>query len=189
MEYIYPQLKETFSSLEGHKKDEFYEAVNRVKATYIRVEADEVTYNLHIALRFDIELGLFRDELEPEETETVWQNKMDEYLDIVPEDPADGVLQDVHWSSGQFGYFPSYALGNLYAAQIYDSAHESIDGLDEKIKSGEFDALREWLRENIHQHGRRYRAAEMTKRLTGEDLTEDYYIDYLKDKYDPIYGL
>ena len=189
VDYLFPKLTDRFPSLTDHDKDEFYEAVNRVKPTFIRVEADEVTYNLHIALRFDIELGLFRDEIEPEETQTIWQNKMDEYLNIVPEDPSKGVLQDIHWSSGQFGYFPSYALGNLYAAQIYDTVNDEISNLSENIANGQFSTLLNWLRENIHQHGRKYLASEMTERLTGEDINEDYYIEYLKNKYDPIYGL
>lgn len=189
IEYLFPKLCDHFPSLKEHSQEGYYERINEVKPTFIRVEADEVTYNLHVALRFDIELGLFRDKIEPEEAKTVWENKMDEYLDIVPEDPAKGVLQDVHWSAGQFGYFPTYALGNLYAAQIFDTAEEEIDGLNDKIRKGEFDDLRGWLRENIHQHGRKYQAPEMTERLTGEGLNEEYHIDYLKDKYGPIYDI
>ncbi|MBS3816698.1 MAG: carboxypeptidase M32 [Candidatus Thermoplasmatota archaeon] len=189
LDHIFPKLCENFSGLKKHSKDEFYRRINRVKPTFIRVEADEVTYNLHIALRYDIELGLFRDELEPEETKVVWENKMDEYLDIVPEDPAQGVLQDVHWSAGQFGYFPTYALGNLYAAQIFDTAREEIDGLKDDISQGRFESLRGWLRENIHQHGRKYKAKKMTERLTGEELTAEYHLDHLEDKYGSIYGL
>lgn len=189
MSYLFPKLVDKFPQLEDHSRREFYERMNRVEPSFIRVEADEVTYNLHIALRFDIELGLFRGDIEPEETEVIWQNKMDDYLGIVPEDPAKGVLQDIHWSAGQFGYFPSYALGNLYAAQIFDTASSSIDGLKQNLENGEFGPLLDWLRDNIHRHGRKYRASEMTERVTGEDLNEDYYIDYLKDKYDPIYGI
>ncbi len=189
LDYLFPKLQEEFPQLKENSKDGFYERVNRVEPTFIRVDADEVTYNLHIALRFDLELGLFRDEIEPKETKTVWENKMEEYLDIVPEDPADGVLQDIHWSSGQFGYFPSYALGNLFAAQIFDTALEEIDGMKNKISQGEFQPLREWLEENIHQHGRMYKSEEMTKRVTGEKLNEEYHIEHLEDKYGEIYGL
>ncbi|MEF8832688.1 MAG: carboxypeptidase M32 [Candidatus Thermoplasmatota archaeon] len=189
IDYIFPKLRDEFPSLEENTKESFYKRTNRVKPTFIRVEADEVTYNLHIALRFDLELGLFRDEIEPEETKTVWENKMDEYLDIVPDDPANGVLQDIHWSAGQFGYFPTYALGNLYAAQIYDTAEHEINGLKSEIAIGNFDELRNWLRENIHEHGRKYKAEEMTKRLTGEGLDAKYHIDHLEDKYSPIYDI
>ncbi len=189
IEYLFPKLCDHYPRLEDHSKEGFYERINRVKPTFIRVEADEVTYNLHIALRFDIELAMFRDKIEPEEARTVWENKMEEYLDIVPEDPAKGVLQDVHWSAGQFGYFPSYALGNLYAAQIFNEIHEEIDGLGDKIREGDFDELRRWLRQNIHQYGRKYRAKEITKRLTGESLNEKYHIEYLKDKYGSIYNI
>lgn len=189
MAFLYPKLKDDFARLGEEDEEDIYEAINRVEPTFIRVEADEVTYNLHIALRFDIELALFRDELEPSETKSVWRDKMDKYLGVVPEDPSKGVLQDIHWSSGDFGYFPSYALGNLYAAQIYKKVVEDIDNLQEKIAKGKFDDLKTWLNENIHKHGRRYRAAGMTKRLTGEGLSEDYYIDYLKGKYGPIYDI
>ena len=189
MSFLYPKLTDTFPVLSDHEEENIYQAINRVEPSYIRVEADEVTYNLHIALRFDIELGMFRDELEPHETQEVWKDKMDKYFGIVPDDPAKGVLQDVHWSSGDFGYFPSYALGNLYAAQIYKTASDEVDNIQEKIAKGEFTEVKKWLNENIHQHGRRYRAEEMTKRLTGESLSEDFYIDYLKGKYGPIYGI
>ncbi|MFW6040978.1 MAG: carboxypeptidase M32 [Thermoplasmatota archaeon] len=189
MDYLYPKLVKSFPSLKEHTKQEFYEAINQVKPSFIRVDADEVTYNLHIALRFDIELGFFRDEIEAGEADVVWQNKMDEYLGIVPEDPAEGVLQDIHWSSSQFGYFPSYALGNLYASQIFDTALEGISTLPKDISGGRFNSLREWLRDEIHSHGRRYLAEEMTNKLTGETLSEDYYLTYLKEKYSPIYEL
>ncbi len=189
IEYIYPEITDTFPQLKGHSGEEFYRRINRVERNPIRVDADEATYNLHIALRFDIELGLFRGEIEPEETITVWRNKMDDYLGIVPEDPSNGVLQDVHWSVGQFGYFPSYGLGNLFAAQIYNTVEQDIDGLGRKISQGNFDPLREWLRENIHEKGRMYKAQEMTKRVTGEKLNEDYHIEYLEKKYGPIYDI
>ena len=189
IDFVFPKLKDEFTSLRENTAEGFYKRINRVKPTFIRVEADEVTYNLHIALRFDLELGLFRDEIDPEETRTVWENKMDQYLDIVPEDPANGVLQDIHWSAGQFGYFPSYALGNLYAAQLYDTLEGEIDGLGDQIAQGDFDELRNWLRENIHEHGRKYKAAEMTKKLTGEGLDARYHIDYLEKKYGPIYEI
>ncbi len=187
--YLFPKLREEFPQLKDTSKENFYKMINRIEPTFIRVDADELTYNLHIALRFDLELGLFRGEIEPEETKTAWENKMEEYLDIVPEDPSKGVLQDIHWSSGQFGYFPSYALGNLFAAQIFDTAQEEIDGLKNKIGQGEFQSLRDWLKENIHQHGRMYKSEEMTKRLTGEGLNEEYHIEHLKEKFGDIYGL
>ncbi len=189
LDYVFPKLCEEFPRLEDVSKEGFYRRINRVKPTFIRVEADEVTYNLHIALRYDIELGLFREEIEPEETKVVWENKMEEYLDIRPDDASKGVLQDVHWSTGQFGYFPSYALGNLYAAQIFRTAEKEIEDLNKKIAEGNFDSLRDWSKEKIHRYGRRYKAEEMTKKLTGERLNEKYHIDHLEDKYKPIYGL
>ncbi len=189
MDYLFPKLTDHFPDLKDHSKEEFYNRINRVEPSFIRVEADEVTYNLHIALRYDIELGLFRDEIEASETEVIWQNKMDEYFDIVPEDPAKGVLQDIHWSAGQFGYFPSYALGNLIAAQLFHTIQDEVDDVYGKISNGEFSPLLNWLRENIHNKGRKYLAPELTKQLTGEEIKADYHIDYIKDKFYPIYGL
>ncbi|MFW6176079.1 MAG: carboxypeptidase M32 [Thermoplasmatota archaeon] len=189
IDYLYPMLTEHYPSLKEHSEEEYYRAINRIKPSFIRVEADEATYNLHIALRFDIELGMFRDEIEPEETKTIWENKMDDYFGIVPEDPSKGVLQDIHWSAGQFGYFPSYALGNLYAAQIFDQAQDEMNSVRDKFSDGEFSHLLDWLRDNIHQYGRQYEPEDMITKLTGERLSEDYYIEYLKDKYSPIYGL
>jgi len=189
LDHLFPKLCEEFPQLNENSKEGFYKRINRVEPTFIRVDADEVTYNLHIALRFDLELGLFRNEIDPKETKTVWENKMEEYLDIIPEDPANGVLQDIHWSGGQFGYFPSYALGNLFAAQIFDTAMDEIGDLQYKISQGEFQPLREWLRENIHEHGRKYKAEKMTEKLTGEGLDAKYHIDYLEEKYGLIYEL
>lgn len=189
MDYLYPLLIDRFPAMDSHDQDEFYRRINRVEPSFIRVDADEVTYNLHIALRFDIELGLFRDEIDPSETEVIWKNKMDDYFGIVPEDPAQGVLQDIHWSGGQFGYFPSYALGNLIAAQLFDTITDKIPDLPEKISSGEFSPLLKWLRENIHQKGRKYLAPELTKQITGNEIKADYHIDYIKEKFYPIYGL
>ncbi len=187
MDYLYPLIIDEFPKLGEMDPDVLYRTVNRVQPSYIRVEADEITYNLHIALRFDIELALFRDEITPAETEAVWQDKMEEYLGLRPDDPAQGVLQDIHWSSGAFGYFPSYALGNLYAAQIFDSILTDIPSLYEDISKGKFSKLGTWLKENIHQHGKIHLPEEMTKKLTGETLDFKYYHEYVKDKYSDIY--
>ncbi len=189
MEYLYPILTDEFTSLRDSSEEDLYGALNRVEPSLIRVEADEVTYNLHIALRYDIELGLFRDEIEPEETEVVWQNKMEQYLGIVPSTAAEGVLQDVHWSAAQFGYFPSYALGNLYGAQIFDTVRREIPSLDGLMSHGDFEKLRNWLVNNIYIQGRKHLAPDMLKMLTGEDVNENYLIDYIKKKYSGIYGV
>ncbi len=189
MDYLYPLVVEYFPSMEKVGIDDFYRSVNCVEPSYIRVEADEITYNLHIALRFDIELGLMRDEITPAETETVWQDNMEEYLGLIPEDPALGVLQDIHWSSGAFGYFPSYALGNLYAAQIFNTIVDEIPSLFDHLSKGEFTPLLNWLRDNIHSNGRRYLPEEMTKRLTGKSLDFKYFHQYVKEKYGDIYDL
>lgn len=189
MDHLAPILKEYFPSLGDTPVEDIYGAVNRVYPSLIRVEADEVTYNLHIALRYDIELGLFRDEITPDETEVVWQNKMDEYLGIEPATATEGVLQDVHWSYGQFGYFPSYALGNLYGAQIFKTMEDQIPDIHEKISRGDFGPILGWLKENIYVHGRIHEGPEMLRMLTGEDLNEEHLINYIKDKYSGIYGV
>ncbi len=189
MDYLYPLVVEYFPGVKSVKIDDFYRTVNHVEPSYIRVEADEITYNLHIALRFDIELGLLRDEITPAETEIIWQDKMEEYMGLRPEDPALGVLQDIHWSSGAFGYFPSYALGNLYAAQIFYTIEDEIPSLFDDISKGQFIPLFEWLRDNIHSHGRTYLPEELTKRLTGEPLDFKYFHRYVKEKYGEIYDL
>lgn len=189
MDHLYPLILDYFPDMGSVSIDELYRTINKVEPSFIRVEADELTYNLHIALRFDIELALFRDELEPHETETVWQDKMEEYLGLRPEDPAQGVLQDIHWSSAAFGYFPSYSLGNLYAAQIYNRINTDIPSLNEDISKGNFSELGRWLKENIHRHGKTYQPKEITETLTGGPLDFKYFHDYVKEKYGGIYEL
>ncbi len=189
-EYYYPRLQKVFpKQLEKYDMEEFYRGVNLVRPSLIRVEADEVTYNLHILLRFEMEKDMIEGKLDPKEAPEVWNQKMDEYLGITPDTDSNGVLQDIHWSMGLMGYFPTYTLGNLYSAQIFHQAKKEIKDLDELIASGKLRPLRNWLRENIHRHGKRYTAEELTKRLTGEPLNEDYFINYLREKYSPIYGV
>lgn len=189
MDYLYPLLVDFFPDFKKVEIEDFFLTVNRVEPSFIRVEADEITYNLHIALRFDIELGMMRGDIDPAETETVWNDKMEEYLGLRPEDPAQGVLQDIHWSYGAFGYFPSYALGNLYAAQIYNTVKDRIPSLNQKISIGEFKPLHNWLKHNIHERCRIYRPKELTEKLTGESLNYKHFSRYVKVKYKEIHGL
>ncbi len=187
--YLYPKIQKKFPQISDKTSNKLYKSINRVKRTPIRVNADEVTYNLHILLRFDLELGIFRGEIEPSEIPQIWRNKMDKYLGIEPDSPAEGALQDVHWSTGGFGYFPSYTLGNLYAAQIFETMKKQVKNLEEKIRNGKFTPMKKWLTEKIYKHGRKYRQKKLTKKVTGEELNEDYFLNHLKNRYYPIYDL
>ncbi len=189
IDYIYPKIRDRFSQFDKVSLDDFHKSINQVSPTPIRVNADEVTYNLHILLRFEIEIGLFRGEILPKEIPQVWENKMEEYLGITPNSPAEGPLQDVHWSTGSFGYFPTYSLGNLYAAQIFDTMQDEVSNFHKNIENGDFAPMTEFLTREIYRHGRKYRPNELLKRVTGEKLNEKYFLDYLKDRYYPVYGL
>jgi carboxypeptidase Taq len=188
--YFFPLLKGMFrDSLEGVAFDDFYAAVNNVAPSYIRVEADEVTYNLHILLRFEIERALIRGDIKPADAAAEWNERFKKYFGIEVDTDANGCLQDVHWSSGLFGYFPTYCLGNIYAAQFYAKAKQDIPDLEAKFEVGDFLTLREWLRENIHMHGKRYRANDLCKHLTGEGLNHKPLMDYMTAKFGEVYGL
>jgi len=167
-----------------------YEAANRVyDDNLIRVEADELTYHLHIVLRFEIERDLVAGELDVAEVPSVWNDRMEAYLGVRPDTDSEGCLQDIHWSHGSFGYFATYSLGSVLAAQLYAAAEEEIDDLDEKIAAGEFDALHGWLAENVHEHGCRYPTGELVEQATGEPLTADYFLEYAEAKFGELYDL
>ena len=188
--HFYSDLQETFPKQLGNVSlQSFYQAVNKVQPSTIRVEADEATYNLHIMLRFELEQALLQDDLPVDDLPTVWNDKMEEYLGITPEDDADGVLQDIHWSSGLIGYFPTYTLGNLIACQWWEVIREDIPDLDDQIASGEFSPVLEWLREHIHQHGSKFKPVELIQRVTGGGLDAEPYLRYLRAKFGDLYGL
>lgn len=183
-------LREFFpEQLTGVDLETFYRAINRVEPSLIRVEADEITYNLHIFLRFELEQALLNGDLEASDLPEAWAVKMDEYLGVTPPDDAQGVLQDVHWSAGLFGYFPSYALGNLLAAQFYNRVLEENSALSSQIAAGDFGPLLTWLRAHVHQHGKKFTPAELIERVTGESLTAEPFLTYLRKKYGHIYEL
>lgn len=189
-EYYYPDFQKTFpENLKDVPLELFYKAVNKVSPSFIRVEADEVTYSLHVILRFELEKAMLSGELKVSSLPDAWDSRMKELLGITPADAAEGVLQDVHWSAGLVGYFPTYALGNLYAAQFENSMRKAMPGMDDDIRNGELGNILGWLRGNIHQHGMIYPAAELCRRVTGEDLNPTYFTDYLENKYGGIYGL
>ncbi|BFU95744.1 MAG: Thermostable carboxypeptidase 1 [Nitrospira sp.] len=188
--FFYPILQQTFHhQLQSIDLDHFYAAVNRVKPSYIRVEADELTYNLHIMLRVEIEQGLIEGRVKAEELPELWNLKMKEYLDIVPQTDAEGVLQDVHWSLGAFGYFPTYTLGNLYAVQFYDQARMEIPHLEDEIAAGQLLILRRWLGQKIHRWGRMFTPERLAQRVTGVSLTPEPYLQYIERKYSELYRL
>jgi carboxypeptidase Taq len=189
--YWYPILKKDYfkDNLKNVELEEFHRAINTVQPSYIRVDADEVTYGLHIILRFEMENDIIEGKIETSDIPEVWNEKFEKLLGIPVKKDSDGMLQDVHWSEGYFGYFPSYALGNLYAAQIYANALKINPSLLEDYKKGDFSNILTYLRENVHQHGKIYQPRELIKRISNEDLNPDYFIKYIEDKFYPIYRI
>lgn len=188
--HYFPHLQAVFpDQLSGVDMETFYRAINRVEPSLIRVEADEVTYNLHILLRFELENEMLEGKVKVADVPEAWNAKMDTYLGIVPPNDAQGVLQDIHWSGGALGYFPTYSLGNLISVQFFDQAQAEIPSLYDQIAAGQFGELLNWLREKVHRHGRKYTPAELVKQVTGNDLTAANYITYIKTKFSEIYTL
>ena len=188
-EHFYPQLQPRFPALAGVDRERFYRAVNAVRPSLIRVEADEVTYNLHVLLRFALERRLVDGDLEVADLPGAWREESRALLGIAPQRDADGVLQDIHWSMFLIGYFPTYTLGNLYAAQFHAAMAREIPDWEEQVRGGEFAPILSWLRERIHRHGRVYSAAEICRRVTGEPLDARYFLDYLEGKFGELYRL
>ena len=177
------------NQLVGADPDLLYRAVNRVQPSLIRVEADEVTYNLHIMVRVEIEMALLEGRLSVGELPEYWNSKMQEYLGVTPPDDTQGVLQDIHWSGGGFGSFPGYTVGNVMSAQFLEAAYRDVDSLDSALASGDYAPLLGWLTENVYQHGRAYNASELLIRSTGSDLHVKPYLAYLEAKYTDLYQL
>jgi carboxypeptidase Taq len=188
--YAYPLLEDAFpDALAGVGMEQFHRAINLVRPSLIRVEADEVTYNLHVILRFELEQEIFEDRLELRELPEAWNARMHEYLGVdVPADGV-GVLQDIHWSSGIFGYFPTYTLGNVMSVQIFDAASAALPDLEERIARGEFAPLREWLRTHLHRFGRKFTPKETLERAVGSAIDPGPYLGYLERKTAAIYGV
>jgi carboxypeptidase Taq len=183
-EYFYPKLQKQFPSHFSHVSlDTFYQAINQVKPSMIRIYADEVTYCLHVILRYEMEKGILEGSIDVEEIPDVWNKKMHEYLAITPKTHKEGCLQDIHWAWGLFGYFPTYALGNLYAAQMFHQLISLFPDWKERVSQGHLTFIKDWLHENIHRHGRRYSTEELMKRATGEVLNEEHFKKYLMEKY------
>lgn len=188
--WMHPKAVEAFpTSLSGTQLDEIYFAINHICPSLIRVEADEATYNLHILIRFELEQELISGDLSLDDLPSAWNQQYRDCLGVEVPSDADGVLQDVHWGAGLLGYFPTYTLGNLAAAQLYDAAIEQIDDLETQISVGDFTPLLQWLRENVHRHGRCYSGSELVENASGKPLSSDHLMQYLENKLRPLYGI
>ena len=189
-QFFFPRLQEVFpDQLSGVTDEMYWRYVNRVEPDFIRVEADEVTYGMHIILRYEIEQEIIAGRLELTDLPRVWSEKMQEYLGLDPPDDARGVLQDVHWSGGSFGYFPTYLLGTIASVQIWEKVQSELPDLDAQMEAGEFGALRDWLGEHMYRWGRRFTPDEMLERIVGGPLDVEPYLAYLKSKVEAVYGV
>lgn len=188
--HFYPSLKRLFpAALKGVSLKDFHFAVNAVHPSLIRVEADEVTYNLHIVIRYEIEQAIFAGKAKVADLPALWNEKMRAYLGIVPPTDALGVLQDIHWSMGAFGYFPTYLLGNLYAAQWMNVLRKAMPDLEARVGAGDLLPVKTWLNEQIHRHGRRYPTDRLSKRVSGEPLNPAHFAAYLREKFGALYDV
>jgi carboxypeptidase Taq len=189
-EHFYPQFKKTFSKqLDGVSLKKFYKAINKVEPSLIRVNADEATYNMHIMLRLELEIGMVEGKMAVRDLPEIWNTKMKEYLGVTPPNDALGVLQDIHWSGGALGYFSTYALGNLISAQLWEKINADLPDLDDQIRAGKFEGLLSWLRGKLHVHGRKFEPQVMVQKITGSKIDSAPYVRYLTKKYGEIYGL
>lgn len=185
--FMYPVLKKHATKIVS--EDDLVFAMNKVQPSFIRVAADEVTYNLHVILRFELELDLIEGKIEVRQLPKLWKKKMKELLGVVPKTDSEGVLQDVHWCHGLFGYFPTYSLGNIYAAQLYYAMLDDKPEIMEDLRTGKYDRILKWMRKNVHKYGRTLSAEEIVKKATGEGLNPKILIKYLREKYSKIYDL
>jgi carboxypeptidase Taq len=188
--YFYPVFKESSpNSLKDLNINTWYKYVNMVKPSFIRVEADELTYCLHIILRFELENLLIDEKIKPSELPALWNDKMDELLGITPKNDKEGVLQDMHWSSGNFGYFPTYAIGSIYSSQLFNALSDENPNIVTDIEKGSFKNIKGWLEENVHKYGRKITADEIIKNTCGEGLNAKVFVNYLKNKYYKLYDI
>ena len=188
--YFYPQLQQYFpKQLADIKAEDIFKASNRVEPSLIRTEADELTYHFHVMIRYEIEKALIEGSLDPAGIPAKWSELYKHYLGIKPTDDKTGALQDVHWSHGSFGYFPTYTLGSFYAAQFFHQVQKDIMGLQQQIENGEFSAMLNWLREKVHRHGRRYTSEELCAQITGKKLDPEEFFEYARQKYKVVYGI
>jgi carboxypeptidase Taq len=188
-EWYYPKFQEHYpEQTKGVSLEDFYKAINKVEPSFIRVEADEATYNLHIMLRLEIEVELLEGKISAKDLPEIWNSRFESYLGIKPTNDADGCLQDVHWSFGLFGYFSTYALGNLVSLQLWEKINQDIPTLDNQLRTGDFGELLQWLNTKVHVSGSKFEPQELVERVTGSKINGDAYIKYLDEKYSKIYG-
>jgi carboxypeptidase Taq len=188
--FFYPRLRESFpEQLGGFELDDWFRYVNRVEPSWIRVEADEATYNLHIIVRFELEQEILSGAVALEELPEAWNARFADYLGLDVPDDRRGILQDMHWAGGHIGYFPTYALGNVISAQLWERIREELPDLDDQFEQGEFGGLREWLRDNLHAQGRKFTPVETLERVVGGPIDPEPYLRYLREKLGGIYGL
>lgn len=184
--YVYPKFQQQFPHFKSLSLSSFYQHINHVKASYIRIYADEVTYPLHIILRFEIEKQLIEGTIHVSDLPKAWNHKMQNLLGITPKNDAEGCLQDIHWSCGHFGYFPTYALGNIYAAQYFATFARFFPDWEAKVASGSFGFINNWLCQEIHQFGRMYNAHQSMERVTGAAISVQPYKEYISRKYGDV---
>jgi carboxypeptidase Taq len=188
-EFFYPELKKTFpGTFDDVPLKDFHFAINHSAPSFIRTESDEVTYNLHICLRYDIEVAMIGGTLNTSDVPAAWNESMKKYLGLTPPSDAAGCLQDVHWSHGSFGYFPTYTLGNLYSAQFFAAAEKEVGPFKDNFSKGDFKLLRKWLNEKIHSQGQKYRAHALCQVITGQEPNSGFFLDYLGKKFGGLYG-
>jgi carboxypeptidase Taq len=187
--YFYPQLREAFPLFKQVEAEAFYRAINKSEPSLIRVEADEVTYGLHVILRFELENDLINGRVRVADLPAEWNSRMEAYLGIVPPNDTLGVMQDIHWARGYFGYFPGYLLGNILSAQLWERIKVDMPDVDAQIESGQFESILAWLGEHIHRHGMKFTLPELTERVVGGGLAWQPYINYLETKFGDIYKL
>jgi carboxypeptidase Taq len=187
--YFYPRLQDAFPDAFGGTSEEaFYRAINAAAPSEIRVEADELTYNLHVVLRFELEVALVEGSLAVRDLPEAWDAKTEEHLGISPKDDARGVLQDDHWAIGFFGYFPTYTLGNVLSVQLFEAALKEHPEIPAEMERGEFGALLAWLRENVHRHGKKHDPDALVEHATGRPPETGPYVRYLEEKFGELYG-
>lgn len=188
-QHYYPQLQQTFpDNLRDITLEDFYKGINQVQPSLIRTEADELTYHFHVMIRYEIEKGLLEGTYTTKDLDQVWNRYYKEYLHVTPPNDTQGILQDIHWSHGSFGYFPTYSLGSFYAAQLFTTAKQQLPGLTEQITTGKFAPLLQWLRENVHAYGRYYTSNELCEKITGKKLDFGFFLQYAEEKFRGIYS-